>query len=252
MDHFVLFSSISSTFGNFGQINYSAANAFVDGLVAWRRAQGLPGLSYSTAAVAEVGMAARSLHLLRMMRAVGTPPVSSDSAVGNLDYAMRSMGDRDHLMTIFFTQPPWTCNSPDYMRTGRLMNNQDAFEVDAGSQWTIESVVAQIADKVAELCGHEEGGVEEPLSSFGLTSISVAELGTFIQTQFNYQVSALELMTTASSLSLAQAIVHGKTDVEEDDAGADAEESEHVALTKPRRRRVPSVFASAFEDHFPL
>ena len=251
LDHFVLFSSISSTFGNFGQINYSAANAFVDGLIAWRRAQGLPGLSYSIAAVAEVGMAARNLHLLRMMRAVGTPPVSSDTAMGNLDYALRSMGDRDHLMTIFFTRPPWTFNSPDYMRTGRLMSNQDAFEIDAGSHWTVESVVAQIAEKVAELCGHEEGGVEEPLSSFGLTSISVAELGTFIQTQFNYQVSALELMTTASSLSLAEAIVLGKKYDSEDQAETDTEESELVLDVVSRNRRAPSAFASAVEDHFP-
>ena len=37
---------------------------------------------------------------------------------------------------------------------------------------------------------------EEPLSSFGLTSISVAELGAFIRVQFNYQVSALELLSS--------------------------------------------------------
>ena len=251
LDHFVLFSSISSSFGNFGQINYSAANAFVDGLVAWRRRQGLPGLSYSFAALAEVGMAARNLHLLRMMRAVGTPPVSADSAMGNLDYALRALRERDQLMTIFFTRPPWTFDSPDYMRTGRVMSNQDAFEIDAGGQLTVEAVVAQIAEKVAELCGHEEGDVAEPLASFGLTSISVAELGTFIQTQFNYQVSALELMTTASSLSLAQAIVHGKRDDERDRDETDVPGAGQVAVIAPRARRAPSPFASPLEDHFP-
>ena len=254
LDHFVMFSSISASFGNFGQINYSAANAFLDGFVDWRRRQGLPGLSYSIAAVAEVGMAARNLHLLRMMRAVGTPPVSSDSAISNLDYALRSPSVRDHLMTILFTRPPWTFNSPDYMRTGRLMNNQDAFEIDTGDQLTVETVVAQIAEKVAELCGHEEDSVEEPLASFGLTSISVAELGTFIQTQFNYQVSALELMTTASCLSLAQAIVHGEedgndnNDATETDTFANGETSQAVEF---RVSRIPSAFANAFEDHFP-
>ena len=254
LDHFVMFSSISASFGNFGQINYSAANAFLDGFVAWRRQQGLPGLSYSLAAVAEVGMAARNLHLLRMMRAVGTPPVSSDSAISNFDYALRSSSVHDHLMTILFTRPPWTFNSPDYMRTGRLMNNQDAFEIDTGDQLTVETVVAQIAEKVAELCGHEEDSVEEPLASFGLTSISVAELGTFIQTQFNYQVSALELMTTASCLSLAQAIVHGEEDGNDHDETAETDmhaNGDASQAVEYRVCRVPSAFANAFEDHFP-
>ena len=252
LDYFVLFSSIASTFGNLGQINYSGASAYLDGLAAWRCRRGLPGLSYNLGPVTEVGMAARSLHIMRLMRMAGMTTVSANFAIANLDYALRTMPNHDHLVTALFSNPPWSVDSPDYMRNGRLLNNQAAFDVDAGGDLTIDSVVAQISAKVAELCGHDEGDMTEPLSSFGLTSISVAELGAFVQTQFNYQVSALELMTTATALSLARSIVEGTGSDEEaadvaelDGSSATSEQFRHQA----RRRSSP--FANRIEDHFP-
>ncbi|WP_428275582.1 SDR family NAD(P)-dependent oxidoreductase [Candidatus Palauibacter sp.] len=252
LDHFVLFSSTASMLGNPGQINYSGANGFLDGLAAARHRQGLPCLAYNMPAVADAGMAARSLPVLRMMRAAGMPPVSSDLAIANLDYALRALSDRPHLVTSLFERPSWTVDFPDYMRIGRVMHNHDAFEAGSGGELTLENVVEQIAAKVAELCGHEDGEVDEPLSSFGLTSISVAELGTFIQAEFNYRVSALELMTTASSLSLAQGIIHGQEDIGEDEAGTAGDGPAGTAeISLPRARRTPSAFANAPEDHFP-
>ena len=252
LDYFVLASSTAATFGGPGQINYSAANAYLNGLAAWRRRQGMPALSYNMAAIAEVGMASRSRHVLRMARAAGMPPISTQFAITNLDYVLRKGSDRDHLLCALFKRAPWKVDSTDYLRIGRLLNNQDAFEGHSAGQLTLESVMAQIAEKVAELCGHDEGDMEEPLSSFGLTSVSVAELMAFIQSQYNFQASALALMTTASSASLAHSIVHG---VDEQEEAESEEESlgtqDALHAGRHRARRIPSVFASAPEDHFP-
>ncbi|OLF06862.1 polyketide synthase [Actinophytocola xinjiangensis] len=78
--NFVLFSSAAGTFGNAGQANYAAANAFLDALAEHRNALGLPAVSLAWGPWDTEGMAER-------LTRSGTPPLSPALGLRLLDTA---------------------------------------------------------------------------------------------------------------------------------------------------------------------
>ncbi|HWX45534.1 MAG TPA: SDR family NAD(P)-dependent oxidoreductase, partial [Solirubrobacteraceae bacterium] len=87
---FVLFSSAAGTLGSPGQGNYAAANAFLDGLAAHRRARGLAGVSIAWGAWEQSGgMAARLSEADRArVRRSGLGVLSAERAMGLFDRAV--------------------------------------------------------------------------------------------------------------------------------------------------------------------
>ncbi len=85
LDFFVLFSSIASTIGSPGQINYASANAYMDALATFRHDQGLPALTISWGPWAEVGLAA---SLTERHRASGFQAFKPDEGIKAFELAL--------------------------------------------------------------------------------------------------------------------------------------------------------------------
>ena len=87
LEFFIVYSSASSVLGSPGQANYAAANALLDGLVAERRAQGLPATSINWGPWAKSGMA--TSHAARAnLSAQGMIPLEPTAALKALGEAI--------------------------------------------------------------------------------------------------------------------------------------------------------------------
>ncbi|BBB02229.1 putative polyketide synthase [Actinacidiphila reveromycinica] len=90
LDAFVLFSSAAATFGGPGQGNYAAANAYLDGLAARRRADGLPAVSLTWGLWAEASAMTGHLDAGDKGRVGrdGATGLSTDDGLALLDAAL--------------------------------------------------------------------------------------------------------------------------------------------------------------------
>ena len=126
LEHFVLFSSWASISGSHGQANHCAANAFLDGLAGFRRAQGLPALSVNWGAWGETGAAAGE-EVRRQLARSGIDMMSPDKALEALGLALRSKESQVAVAAIHWPRYlAQRLNQPDSVFYADFLSKQDA------------------------------------------------------------------------------------------------------------------------------
>ncbi len=90
LDMFILFSSAAGVFGNPGQANHAAANAFLDQLAGHRRAMGLAGQTIAWGAWSDIGEAAEQRERIEERLAErGTGWIPPEQGMRALDWLVR-------------------------------------------------------------------------------------------------------------------------------------------------------------------
>jgi len=90
LDCFVMFSSVSSIFGNPAQGNYAAANAFLDSLAHHRHALGLPALAVNWGVLGGEGYVARNERVAEFLTKQGISALSPSEVTSILESSLRA------------------------------------------------------------------------------------------------------------------------------------------------------------------
>ena len=107
-----------------------------------------------------------------------------------------------------------------YARHGALVSTEDAFRrVGLAGALSVASILAHLLAKLAQVTGQgdaegDQGAAldpDEPISSYGIDSMTATELSMYLRSNYNFVVSTVELMTSASCRSLAEAVVKQHT-----------------------------------------
>lgn len=115
LDHFVCVSSIASLIGGLGMSSYSSANAFLDALMRYRRARGLPGAAFNMSSLSDVGILANNLQARKFQLKMGVEYMTSFRALQELEAGL--MTGQNPIITMFFKektrtmfpfQAPWS------------------------------------------------------------------------------------------------------------------------------------------------
>ncbi len=222
LDHFVLFSSLSSVFGHAGQANYSAANALLDGLAHYRRSQNLPACVMNWGHLGEVGYLAQRRQLGERLERQGVLSFTVEQATKCLDLALQI--DATQLSVLRMDWSLWrglgitSDVSPRFAHLIRHHASATASEKrefastqdirDANEEQRILWVGEILRWKAGLLLGIDGDKIERgrPLLELGLDSLMAVEMRNWVESQITINLPISELMRSASLDHLTQTV----------------------------------------------
>ncbi len=210
LDCFVMFSSVSSIFGNPAQGNYAAANAFLDSLAHHRHAIGLPALVINWGALGGEGYVARNERVAEYLARQGTTALTPGEVVFLLESFLNA--GTTQAMSLRVDWSKWR-SSFRGSQESPLLERIFAAGVEgpetggAKSDWRVKIEAAAPADRtdvIGQAVRDVVGSVlrvkpeglryDQPLTDLGLDSLMAVEIENSIESSIGVALPPASLM----------------------------------------------------------
>jgi NADPH:quinone reductase-like Zn-dependent oxidoreductase/acyl carrier protein len=241
LELFVLFSSVTTLFGNPGQANYVGANLALEALTQLRRSQGLPATCVRWGAIDDAGYLARNSHIKQALQSrMGGNALTSKRALAVLEQML--LNDQPLLGVMEFDWPVLARFLPNagaarYQLIARSQQGSDHDNSGGGDllaelrQMEPEAQMARVIDELKHSLSQilmlpaDQIDADQSLYDLGFDSLMGVELITDIEERFCVLLPAMAISESPSITKLTAKLLDRIGD------GAEATDSSTTALT---------------------
>lgn len=211
LDWWVGFSSTSSLLGAPGQASYAAASAWLDGLVAWRRAAGLPAITINWGQWSGVGVA-------QELKFSALDPINPDEGMEALEAILG--GDLARVGVARLRLDRVAAAFPELQQLGYFATLAEELDLDSeDDDWpgpeglkqldaaeAAKVVVARLGSRIMAIMGYPKGSAIDaarPLTELGMDSLMAVRIRNTVRGDFGAEPPVALLLQGASLTDLA-------------------------------------------------
>ncbi|CAG8299604.1 unnamed protein product [Penicillium nalgiovense] len=216
LDFLLALSSVAGIIGNRGQAAYSAANAFLDGFIKYRKSPGLPGTSTDLAAVSDAGYLAGIDFQRRqeVMKNIGGQMINESEVLALIGAALTGELDQSCsgqcITGLVLYQAAKDTLGSSSQQNGLSVPLHVTLSAASSKEEALRVCYEALAAKLAQVLvlSLEDMDPSIPVVSLGLDSLVAIEIRNWIACEANANVQVLELLSGGSLMALAEIILN--------------------------------------------
>jgi NADPH:quinone reductase-like Zn-dependent oxidoreductase/surfactin synthase thioesterase subunit/NADP-dependent 3-hydroxy acid dehydrogenase YdfG/aryl carrier-like protein len=225
LDHFVLYSSISSIYGNPGQVSYVAGNSFLENFAQFRRSRGMAAMTINWGVLGDVGFVARSGNVGGLLYKQGWKTFTLEQSTDILEQMLltnpvqRVATDSDwEMVGNFYPHSAKTSRFGHLIREKELSAASSTGAGDSGLHATLkdldkdeqtEILATHLRETFARVLGSSSEKVDpsEPVTKYGLDSLMANQIRNWIQSSLAVDYSMMRIMKGPSLQEMTEQIL---------------------------------------------